>query len=69
MLPVIKPVPVAAAAGESLTASAPLPAVYGYTPEHHVHTKNKQFERKLKKKTRRQHEKNRKRGEMEKWRS
>lgn len=30
------PVPVVAAAGESLTAFVPLPAVYGYTPEQHV---------------------------------
>lgn len=31
-LPAVMPVPVVAAAGESLTASVPPPAVYGYTP-------------------------------------
>lgn len=35
-LPAVMPALVVAAAGESLTASAPLPAVYGYTPEQHV---------------------------------
>lgn len=34
-LPAVKPVPAVAAAGESLTASVPPPAVYGYTPERH----------------------------------
>lgn len=37
-LPAVMPVPVVAAAGESLTASVPLPAVYGYIPEQHVGT-------------------------------
>lgn len=37
-LPVVRPAPVAAAAGESPTAAAPLPAVYGYTPEQRVGT-------------------------------
>lgn len=37
-LPAVTPAPVEAAAGESLTASAPLPAVYGYTPERRVGT-------------------------------
>jgi len=45
-LPVIMPVPAVAAAGESLTASAPLPAAYVYIPEQHVDTSGeKQFER------------------------
>lgn len=35
-LPAVMPAPVVAAAGESLTASVPLPAVYGYTPEQQV---------------------------------
>lgn len=38
LLPVVRPAPVAAAAGESPTAAAPLPAVYGYTPEQRVGT-------------------------------
>lgn len=38
-------VPVVAAAGESLTASVPLPAVYGYTPEQHVGTKEIEIDR------------------------
>lgn len=38
-LPAVMPVPAVAAAGESLTASVPLPAVYGYTPEQHVGTR------------------------------
>ncbi len=38
-LPAVMPVPVVAAAGESLTASVPPPAVYGYTPEQHVGTR------------------------------
>lgn len=38
-LPAVMPVPVVAAAGESLTASVPLPAVYGYIPEQHVGTR------------------------------
>lgn len=37
-LPVVRPAPVAAAAGGSPTASAPPPAVYGYTPEQRVGT-------------------------------
>lgn len=37
-LPAVAPAPVEAAAGESLTASAPPPAVYGYTPEQRVGT-------------------------------
>lgn len=38
-LPSVTPVLVVAAAGESLTASVPLPAVYGYTPEQRVGTR------------------------------
>lgn len=38
LLPVVRPAPVAAAAGESPTAAAPPPAVYGYTPEQRVGT-------------------------------
>lgn len=38
-LPSVTPVPVVAAAGESLTASVPPPAVYGYTPEQRVGTR------------------------------
>lgn len=38
-LPAVMPVPAVAAAGESLTASVPLPAVYGYTPEQHDGTR------------------------------
>lgn len=41
-LPVVRPAPVAAAAGESPTASAPLPAVYGYTPEQRVGTERQE---------------------------
>lgn len=38
-LPSVTPVLVVAAAGESLTASVPLPAVYGYTPEQRIGTR------------------------------
>lgn len=38
-LPGVTLVPVVAAAGESLTASAPPPAVYEYTPEQRVGTR------------------------------
>ena len=49
-LPAVMPVPVVAAAGESLTASVPLPAVYGYTPEQHVGTRKQKYtERKIRK--------------------
>lgn len=41
-LPVVRPAPVAAAAGESPTASAPPPAVYGYTPEQRVSTERRE---------------------------
>lgn len=41
-LPVVRPAPVAAAAAESPTASAPLPAVYGYTPEQRVGTERQE---------------------------
>jgi len=37
-LPSVMPVLVVAAAGGSLTASVPPPAVYGYTPEQRVGT-------------------------------
>lgn len=42
LLPVVRPAPVAAAAGESPTAAAPLPAVYGYTPEQRVGTERQE---------------------------
>lgn len=44
-LPAITPAPVVAAAGESLTASALLPTVYGYTPEHHAGTRRERGRR------------------------
>lgn len=42
LLPVVRPAPVAAAAGESPTAAAPPPAVYGYTPEQRVGTERQE---------------------------
>lgn len=41
-LPVVRPAPATAAAGESPTASAPLPVVYGYTPEQRVGTERQE---------------------------
>lgn len=41
-LPVVRPAPAAAAAGESPTASAPLPAACGCTPEQRVGTERQE---------------------------